>query len=75
MNPWPDGGYTPFRNEKNNWEGATRSWIKYCRSRRAVNGVRKRGRLDLPSVSQAHPTKVPPAPRRVAVADVVKVSR
>jgi arylsulfatase A-like enzyme len=25
MNSWPDGGYTPFRNEKNsNWEGAFR---------------------------------------------------
>jgi arylsulfatase len=25
MNTWPDGGYTPFRNEKNsNWEGAFR---------------------------------------------------
>jgi arylsulfatase A-like enzyme len=25
MNTWPDGGYTPFRNEKNtNWEGAYR---------------------------------------------------
>jgi arylsulfatase len=25
MNSWPDGGYTPFRNEKNsNWEGAYR---------------------------------------------------
>ena len=29
MNTWPDGGMTPFRNEKNsNWEGAYRvpSW-------------------------------------------------
>jgi arylsulfatase len=26
MNTWPDGGYTPFRNEKNsNWEGAFRT--------------------------------------------------
>jgi arylsulfatase A-like enzyme len=25
MNTWPDGGMTPFRNEKNsNWEGAFR---------------------------------------------------
>ena len=25
MNTWPDGGMTPFRNEKNsNWEGAYR---------------------------------------------------
>jgi arylsulfatase len=45
MNTWPDGGMTPFRNEKNsNWEGAYRvpamvRWPGRIRSGAVLNGI------------------------------------
>ncbi len=51
MNSWPDGGYTPFRNEKNsNWEGAFRvpamiRWPGRVRPGRVSNDIVLRPRL------------------------------
>ncbi len=45
MNTWPDGGMTPFRNEKNsNWEGAYRvpalvRWPGHIEAGRVLNGI------------------------------------
>jgi len=45
MNTWPDGGMTPFRNEKNsNWEGAYRvpamvRWPGHVEGGRVLNGI------------------------------------
>ncbi len=45
MNSWPDGGYTPFRSEKNtNWEGAFRvpamiRWPGHVPSGAVSNGI------------------------------------
>ena len=45
MNSWPDGGYTPFRNEKNsNWEGAFRvpamiRWPGHVQAGTVRNGI------------------------------------
>ena len=45
MNSWPDGGYTPFRNEKNsNWEGAFRvpamiRWPGHVQPGSVSNGI------------------------------------
>ena len=45
MNTWPDGGMTPFRNEKNsNWEGAYRvpamvRWPGHIPEGRILNGI------------------------------------
>jgi arylsulfatase len=45
MNSWPDGGMTPFRNEKNsNWEGAYRvpamvRWPGHIPAGRVLNGI------------------------------------
>ena len=45
MNTWPDGGMTPFRNEKNsNWEGAYRvpaavRWPGHIEAGQVLNGI------------------------------------
>ncbi len=45
MNTWPDGGMTPFRNEKNsNWEGAYRvpaavRWTGHIDAGQVLNGI------------------------------------